>query len=149
LTLSPALCALLLKPHEHGHDGAPVRTEALPRLGIVVLAGLLGMLFLAPVIGPHFGIETGHGGHAEGEARTAHAVPPWAPLALNAATFAIGAVVGWFVAHLVNRGLGVFFKGFNWTFDRTIAGYGRAVSLMLTLSVIALLVYGGLLGGTV
>src|SRR5688572_23506388 len=55
LTLSPALCAIMLKPHaagggahEHGHasDGEKVaahghaQAEALPRLGIVILFGL-------------------------------------------------------------------------------------------------------------
>src|SRR5207237_7362276 len=35
LTLSPALAALLLKPHVHGHQ-----QEALPRLGIGIIGGL-------------------------------------------------------------------------------------------------------------
>src|SRR3954454_12302081 len=40
LTLSPALCVLLLKPHGHGEHG---HTEALPRLGIVLIVGLVAM----------------------------------------------------------------------------------------------------------
>jgi len=44
---------------------------------------------------------------------------------------------GWFASGLVNRGFAIFFKGFNWTFDRTISGYGRGVSLLLRGSVIA------------
>src|SRR5258705_3587452 len=40
LTLSPALCALLLKPHGHGEHGHS-HQEALPRLGIVIIGGLL------------------------------------------------------------------------------------------------------------
>src|SRR5688500_4714020 len=48
LTLSPALCALLLKPHaqgEHGHSHA----EALPKLGIAVIGGLVAYVFLLPI----------------------------------------------------------------------------------------------------
>jgi multidrug efflux pump len=41
--------------------------------------------------------------------------------------------------------LGAFFKGFNWVFDLTINGYGHTVGLLLRLSVIALVVYGGLM----
>ena len=45
LTLSPALCALLLKPHGHGHGEARARSharrEALPRLGIAIIGGLV------------------------------------------------------------------------------------------------------------
>src|SRR5262247_15188 len=33
LTLSPALCAIMLKPHAHGHG----HQEALPRVGVIVL----------------------------------------------------------------------------------------------------------------
>jgi multidrug efflux pump len=44
--------------------------------------------------------------------------------------------------------LGMFFRGFNWAFDLLIAAYGKTVSVILKLSVIALLVYGGLLGAT-
>src|SRR5262249_42197948 len=62
LTLSRALCALMLKPHGHGGHG---HADALPRLGIVLLGGLIAAFFLAPRIGPMFGIEIGHGGHGE------------------------------------------------------------------------------------
>ena len=56
--------------------------------------------------------------------------------------------MGWFLAGLVNRALGAFFAAFNWVFDRTINAYGRAVAILLRLSLIALLVYGGLMGLT-
>jgi hydrophobe/amphiphile efflux-1 (HAE1) family protein len=44
--------------------------------------------------------------------------------------------------------LGWFFKGFNWVFDRTTELYGQAVGMLLRLSVIVLLIYGGLIGLT-
>ncbi len=152
LTLSPALCALLLKAHGHGQKedghGEHAQAEALPRLGIVVLGGLIAMFFLGPIVGPMFGIvAAGHGGHDK--AADAHETSARTLLAFRAGMFALGAVAGWFGSPFVNLGFAKFFKGFNWTFDRTITGYGRAVTLLVRASVVALLVYVGLLAGTV
>src|SRR5262249_44893034 len=74
LTLSPALCAIMLKGHAKGHEGGGhAQAEALPRLGIVLLGGLATFVFLAPVIAPYFGIEMGHGSHGgNGEGEPAH-----------------------------------------------------------------------------
>src|SRR5207237_7483026 len=49
---------------------------------------------------------------------------------------------------LLDLTLGWFFRGFNKVFDWTINGYGRAVGILLRLSLIVLLVYGGLMGLT-
>src|SRR6516162_7931492 len=63
LTLSPALCAILLQPHAHGEHGQ-AHQEALPRVGIVLLGGLAGLILVTPVLAPLFGVELpGHGGH--------------------------------------------------------------------------------------
>jgi len=150
LTLSPALCAIMLKAHGHGHTegghGEHAQAEALPRLGIAILGGLIAMTFLGPVLAPRFGIEMGHG---HGNAPAAHAASAQTVLAFRAGVFAVGAVVGWFASGLVNLAFAKFFKGFNWTFDRTIAGYGRCVTLLVRGSVVALVVYVGLLASTV
>ena len=45
LTLSPALCGILLKPHAHGQNGQS-HQEALPRLGVVLIGGLIAYEFL-------------------------------------------------------------------------------------------------------
>src|SRR6185436_17186166 len=37
------------------------------------------------------------------------------------------------------------FKGFNWVFDRAINAYGMIVGLLLRVSLIVLLIYGGLM----
>jgi multidrug efflux pump subunit AcrB len=56
-----------------------------------------------------------------------------------------GAIAGWFAYRPVNRILSRFFKLFNRGFDAVTGWYGRAVSGLLRISVIALLIYGGLL----
>jgi multidrug efflux pump len=145
LTLSPALCAIMLKPHAHGEDGH-AHQEALPRIGIVILGGLISMLFLAPIVAPLFGMEIGgHGEHGD----SAHGADTSKLWALRAIMFLLGGAAAWFLTAPVNRGLGAFFRGFNWVFERATDLYGHAVTVFLRVSVIALLVYAGLIGLTV
>jgi multidrug efflux pump len=145
LTLSPALCAIMLKPHPTGHgEGHGHHTaEALPRAGIVILFGLLGFFLLTPMLAGLFGASVPHGGHGDAPAG-AHGSGAglWGA---RAAAFSIGAVAGFFLAGIINGALGAFFKGFNWFFDRAIAMYGAVVGLLLRTAVIVLLVYGGLM----
>jgi multidrug efflux pump len=143
LTLSPALCAILLQPHAHGEHGQ-AHQEALPRVGIVLLGGLIGMFLIAPRLAPLFGLNA-HAGHGEG-GHEASAMGLWA---LRGGLFVAGAVAGWIGAAVVNAGLGAFFHGFNWAFDQATSLYGRTVALFLRVSVIVLIVYGGLIGLTV
>jgi multidrug efflux pump len=141
LTLSPALCALLLQPHGHGEHGQS-HQEALPRLGVVLLAGLAAFYFLTPHVAPLVGVTVpGHGEAAHGDEVT----KIWA---VRAGLFAAGGVLGWLLAKVVNAGLGAFFRVFNWGFDRATNVYGYAVVLLLHVSVIVLLIYAGLIGLT-
>jgi multidrug efflux pump len=139
LTLSPALAALLLKPHHgSGHQ------EALPRLGIALAAAgacawflgraLLQLLDLpmVPHISPHEPLEP-----------QMIAAVPTATLYLGCAV--VGAIVGWFIAPAVNWALGSFFRLFNKGFDLTTGGYTHTVGILLRGSLIGLIVYGGLL----
>ena len=138
LTLSPALCAILLKPHAHGHE-SQTHQEALPGLGIALIGGLIAFEFLVGPVAHLFHIEVGgHGGHAA----TEHAALLWG---LRAGLFAVGCVAGWLVAGLVNRLLGWFFVLFNKFFDATTRGYGSIVGLLLRLHAVAMLVYAGLM----
>src|SRR5262249_60345610 len=59
-----------------------------------------------------------------------------------------GLAAGWFLIGPVNAVLGWFFRGFNRVFDGVTTAYGWTVGKLLRLSVIVLLVYGGLLGLT-
>ena len=137
LTLSPALCALLLKPHAHGGHG---HAEALPRLGIVIIGGLAARAFLLAPVAHMLGYEVG--GH--GAAHPEHPAPWW----LTPAVILVGAVAGWSLSKIINWALGLFFKGFNWFFDISIKMYGAVVAGFLRLSLVVLLIYGGLMGLT-
>ncbi len=129
LTLSPALCALLLKPRQAG------RYEALPRLALVLIFGWLGYVLGAT---PrtldllHWGLPVTAG------IANFPIVLPWA-------SAAVLAVAGWFLAPLVNFALGWTFRMFNLGFKYSTNLYTRTVGLMLRVSAVVLLVYGGLL----
>jgi multidrug efflux pump len=131
-----------LKGHGHGH----AKQEALPRAGIAIIGGLIAYVFLLAPIGHAFGIEVG--GHGHGAEPTAHvsASTLWA---LRVGVFVLGAIVGWFAGIIVNKLLAAFFAGFNWFFDVTINLYGKVVAGLLRVSVIALMVYAGLMVATV
>lgn len=149
LTLSPALCALMLKPHGHGGEHGQQHQDPLPPAGIAVLFGLLAYFILTPVAASILGIHlpvSGHGESAENAVEPSSSGAIWG---LRIGVFVAGCVAGWLLAAIVNRGLAAFFRGFNWAFDRTINGYGNTVKLFLRLSVILLAIYGGLIGLTV
>jgi multidrug efflux pump len=138
LTLSPALCALMLKPHAHGDHAK--KPDALPRLAIVLIGALAANVFLAGPIAHAMGYEVGGHGHVS------HNPPPgwFTPL-----IYVIGAVLGFIAAVAINKALAAFFVLFNKFFDISIAAYGGIVHMFLRLSVIVLLIYGGLMAATV
>jgi multidrug efflux pump len=120
LTLSPALCALLLKPKSETEAAEP-----LPRLAFPLAGAALAYFFLAEYLRPHLGTVPGW------------AVPVVAALA--------GGVVGALVARLLNVVLGLLFTGFNRGFDAATGVYARVVGLSLRVSLLVLLAYCGLL----
>jgi multidrug efflux pump subunit AcrB len=142
LTLSPALCALLLKPHAHGEHA---KADALPRLGIVLIGGLVAAFLLSPYVGPLVGLPAGGHGEEHGSHEAANPALEWG---VWAGLFALGAAVGWIAALAINKALALFFHAFNRGFDTTIKGYGSSVSLLVRTAPVVLLVYGGLMALT-
>jgi multidrug efflux pump len=140
MTMTPARAASVFggrKTGEHGHEGH----EALPWWGVVGLFGFVAAWLGSRFLAGRFGLEAA----SEGEASDREVALLWA---LRAGLFVVGAVAGYLVARLLNQVLGILFRGFNWVFDRTTAGYGHLVSWCLRLCVLVLFVYAGLLGLT-
>ncbi len=132
LTLSPALAALLLKPRDK--SSAP----PLPWPAYLAIGGVLGYLFLpAPL--------TAGMGRLAGRWPALGAAPAWAAIAAAAV---LGAAAGAGLAWPLNVGLRGFFRGFNVGFRLTGRGYTRAIGGLLRVSLLVLVVYGGLLALT-
>ena len=133
LTLSPALTALLLRPRDKA--SAP----PLPFLTFPLVGGWLGWKFLVPWVAQAVARLP-----AELSARL-DAEGPWVYMALAAIA---GGVVGTLAGGPLNWALGLTFRAFNRVFDMATLVYTRVVGGLLRVSVLVLLVYGGLLGLT-
>ncbi|HEY1377006.1 MAG TPA: efflux RND transporter permease subunit, partial [Gemmataceae bacterium] len=125
LTLSPALCALLLKPRDAG-----TQHEPLPRAGIAVLVAAAAFVILPDMILTRLGWTQ----------MERWAV--WMTRFLIAAPFF---AAGLALSGLVNRPLAWFFRLFNQGFNVTTSVYTRMVSALLRTSLMVLIVYAGLL----
>ena len=149
LTLSPALSALLLRPrvsHGHGHQNAesqgedpegaapPTHTEALPKPAYALLGGWLAWRYLAPELLPRL-VPLGFNSRNT-------------PMLAAAVAIAAGAIIGYAVARPLDRVLSWFFGRFNAGFQWSTNLYTRLVGGLLRISVLVLVVYGGLLGLT-
>jgi multidrug efflux pump len=137
LTMAPARAAQLIKP-----DHELERHEPLPRIGIALIFGFLTYSFLTPPLTSLFGLSAPAYGSNEGAGQFSSPVAIWA---LRTAVFLTSGVVGWYLSRFVNQFLGVFFKSFNRFFERATDAYGRAVTMLLRASTIALLVYSGII----
>ena len=125
LTLSPALAALLLRPKGHGKPG-----EVLPRLGWIIIGGLLGWWKLGPWLA------------ARPTDFYLAALASWRIWLLAVVA---GMVAGWALAEPLNFVLSRVFRVFNDGFQRATGAYTRAVGGLLRVSVLVMVVYGGLL----
>jgi multidrug efflux pump subunit AcrB len=144
LTMTPSRAVLIFKAGE-GHGGH--KREALPWWIFAVVGGLLTYWLGPKLLGGHFGLPPATGAEKDPEG------PSWLALILEGTIYfppgaLLGGLFGWFLIRPVNAGLGVFFRGFNRVFDRLTLGYGAAVGRVLRLSLVVLVLYGGLLGMT-
>jgi multidrug efflux pump subunit AcrB len=148
LTMTPSRAVMIFKTEEgsHGHE---LKREALPWWFFGLVGGILTAWYAQDyVVGQfvHLGLLPELSG-AELEAASA-----WMPWVHYAAAFSpglvAGLVVGWSIIRPVNAVLGWLFRGFNRLFDKMTNVYGRIVAGVLRISVIVLMLYGGLLGLT-
>ncbi len=121
LTLSPALAALLLKPREK-HSAPP-----LPWPAFVLVGGWLGWRMLAPLALHRF----------DPQGFWLQATPYCA--------VAVGALAGGLISWPFNRLLALALAAFNHAFNALGSVYTWIVGKLLTISVLVLVVYGGLL----
>ena len=139
LTLSPALAALLLRPRRKGVY------EALPRVAIALIGGLIGFWISgmwSVVDDQQLPVATNFRSLVDlsrllGLLITTH----W----LQVIATLVGALAGWVFGRQLNTLLGASFRLFNIGFDYSAGLYTRAVGGMLRISVLVLVVYGGLL----
>ncbi len=146
MTMTPARAGSIFKdpkPGEHAHHAK----EALPWWIFGVPGGMLTNWLLGQAFGEALGLPTGE--HAEKAASLAEGLRRGA---VNVALFLPGAVVGAGIGYViirpVNYVLGVFFRGFNWIFDRITDAYGMLIGRLVRLSFMVLFVYVGLLALT-
>jgi multidrug efflux pump subunit AcrB len=130
LTLSPALTALLLRPRDK-QNAPPLPWIAFPLAGI-----WLGWYLLTPWLEQALRLLP------PAYAAWVNDAPSWSIPA--AAAFA-GAVAGGIVGRPLNWLLGTLFRAFNLGFDRATGLYTRMVGGLLRVSLLVLVVYGGLL----
>ncbi len=143
MTMAPARAVTLIKPHIPGQHSD---RQALPIAGVAALFGYLAYRLLTPLIAPLLGIAVPETGHGHGAAE--HAVTSTSLWILRAVLFVAAGAVGWFGYQWINRSLLWFFDVFNAVFRVLTEGYGVIVRGALRLTVIMLLIYGGLLGLT-
>jgi multidrug efflux pump subunit AcrB len=129
LTLSPALTALLLRSRDKG--AAP----PLPGLVFPLAGAWLGWEFAGSRLTSL--LETRWPAVA-----AALAEPAWLVAAVAAV---LGAVFGWMAGRWLNHMLGWAFRAFNRSFDWATGIYARVVGGLLRVSLIVLVLYGGLL----
>jgi multidrug efflux pump len=141
LTMTPSRAVLVFKTEEgtHGHE---FRREALPWWAFGILGGLLTLRLGPQYFADWFGSLAGAIG--EGGEGAATELSWTASATYFAPGLLAGLAVGWLIIRPVNAALGWLFRGFNGLFDRMTGAYGWMVGKSLRISLIVLLIYGGL-----
>ena len=135
LTLSPALCALLLKKGDE-QNSEPLPKAAYFGIGAAVVAYFGWTVLPERILA-----------HVPQEWRTHYA--KWWPYFVLVVTGLAGGLVGYAVARPLNYVLAHVFKAFNAAFETFTGGYIRTVRGLLRVSVLPLAVYGVLIYFTV
>ncbi|MBV8228798.1 MAG: efflux RND transporter permease subunit, partial [Planctomycetaceae bacterium] len=142
MTLTPSRAVTIFKTEQTSEGGHELQREALPWWSFALFGGLATVWLGKPYIASLLGLPPADTPEYE-------LAPKWLLYTATGLSFLPGAlaggVLGWLIIRPVNFVLGKFFRAFNWVFERVTALYGRTVGGLLRLSVIVLLLYGGLL----
>ena len=146
VTMTPSRAVLIFKTEE-GHAGHEHRREALPWWIFGIVGGLLTVWLAQEFLAGHLGLP------ASATAKGSAGAPGWLPwIAMKAVFFIPGVVAGGLLGRLiirpVNAVLGWLFRNFNYYFDRMSSAYSFSVGGLLRVSMVVLVVYGGLLALT-
>jgi multidrug efflux pump len=143
LTMTPSRAVLIFKT-DKGKGHQPHR-EAVPWWFFGILGGIATIRLGEAYLAGRYGLPPVGGEDAAD-------VPWWLSWSVTFAYFIPGLLAGMVIGKLlirpVNAVLGWFFRGFNYYFDRMTGLYGNAVGKVLRLSVVVLVIYGGLLAMT-
>jgi multidrug efflux pump len=149
MTLTPSRAVAIFKTEEVGAASraassgparlaAPTRKEVLTWWSFAIAGGLLTVWLAQTRLAGHWGIPANMGDLP----RTQY----WLWLAILFLPGAlVGGALGWFVIGPVNAGLGWFFGKFNHRFEHVTSAYGWVVGKLLRVSILVIVVYGGLL----
>jgi multidrug efflux pump len=145
LTMTPSRAVLIFKTEEgsHGHE---FKREALPWWIFGLIGGVLAVWYGPALAAGPLGLaaRTGDETHV-----TTSGWLSWGIMALYFTPGALaGGFLGWIIIRPVNFVLGWFFRGFNRLFDGITHVYGWTVGKLLRISLLVLVVYGGLLALT-
>ncbi len=138
LTLSPALCAVLMKPKSELEKSGR-GPQPLPPLALAVVGGVLAAVLLEKLTVS----LTGLGADVTGG--TAGLAILWG---LRVGLFVAGCIGGWLLAAVVNRLLNVLFAGFNRMFDGVTRVYDFMIRKLVRQVMLVVIVFGGLVAVT-
>jgi multidrug efflux pump len=144
MTLTPSRAVSIFRTEEAGTDGrsGQPKKEALPWWIFGIVGGLVTVWLAPRFLAGHVGLPAAPGEEASSLQKWLYRGITFSPGLL------VGLAAGWFLIGPVNAVLGWIFRGFNQLFDWVTAAYGWTVGKLLRLSIIVLVVYGGLLGLT-
>jgi multidrug efflux pump subunit AcrB len=134
LTLSPALSALLLKPRQKGHF------EALPWFAFIPIG-----MWVGHKLGVHFAGQVLAAMHLNESQAVLDQLKFYGPIVTGGL---VGMVIGLIFGRPLNWLFGWSFRLFNQGFDMSTTAYTRAVGGLLRVSILVILIYGGLLALT-
>ena len=139
MTLTPSRAAAIFKTELSAAGGHEMKREALPWWFFGLVGGWISISLARRFLAGHWGIP----------AKEEGAALSWFDWLTLSGYFVSGAIVGgaigWVIIGPVNWFLGGIFRAFNRIFDWLTAVYGRAVAGLVRVSLLVLVVYGGLL----